>query len=582
MDAPNGTRITGTRRTGWWRIAGALLALTLVAAACSDSDDDADADRGFDFAEEADASDSGGERDQGDGRSAGGDVEDGFVDDGDEATEDTEAPASDAEAPVTTAASAGEAADGGFFDEEGGDDAEADLAPDPSRTQGNTFEDYGVRSFVDTDRDPFSTFALDVDTASYSIARQWISEGVVPPFESVRVEEYVNSFEYDYSAPRDGLTVLAEAGPSPFDQDNVIVRLGVQAEEVDERDRPDASLTFVIDTSGSMEQDDRIGLGQTSLIRLVDELRDDDEIAIVTYGNAARVVLEPTRVRDADEIIDVIDDLRPNGSTNLEAGLDLGYDLADEMFDRDRINRVILTSDGVANTGLTDPDSLVRMIRDDADRGVQLISVGVGMGNFNDVVLETLANDGDGFYRYVNTRDEAEDLFSENLVSSLLTVAIDGKIQVEFDEDVVRSYRLLGFENRAVRDDDFRDDDVDAGELGAGHQVTALYELELVDDVDDRDRLGTAQLRWEDPDSGEVIETRLELSASILEPRWTDTSEDFRLAVTAGAFAEKLRLSQYAEDLTFEQIANEADALADRSPEVRELVDLIREMDRLV
>ncbi|MEO1063889.1 MAG: von Willebrand factor type A domain-containing protein [Actinomycetota bacterium] len=567
----------------WWRVAIACLAIALVAAACGDSDDDsgdADAERGFDFREETETTeqDFGGDRPQ--TRGDDDDAEELFAggdEDGGEASDDTEAPAEApaAEAPPTTAV----AADGFFGDE--GDDAEAELAPERDRTQGNTFEDYGVRSFVDTDRDPLSTFALDVDTASYSIARQWISEGVVPPFESVRVEEYVNSFEYDYAAPRDGLTVLAEGGPSPFDADNVILRLGVQAEEVDERDRPDASLTFVIDTSGSMDQDNRIDLVRTSLIRLVEELRDDDEIAIVTYGSDARVVLEPTRVRDADEIIEVIEDLRPNGSTNLEAGLAFGYELADEMFDRDRINRVVLTSDGVANAGLTDPDGLVRMIRDDADRGVQLISVGVGMGNFNDVVLETLANDGDGFYRYVNTQDEAEDLFSENLVSSLLTVAIDGKIQVEFDDRVVRSYRLLGFENRAVLDDDFRDDSVDAGELGAGHQVTALYELELFDDVDDRDRLGTAQLRWEDPDSGEVIETRLELSASMIEARWGDTSEDFRLAVTAGAFAEKLRLSQYAEELTFEQIAAEADALSGRSEDVRELVDLIREMDRL-
>jgi Ca-activated chloride channel family protein len=551
MDTPDGTRTNRTRIGGWRRLAAVTLALSLAAAACGDSDDDS------------------------------GDAEDSFVDDGSEAGEETEAPSFDAEAPEATEAPAEGGDEGGvddgFFDD--GDDAEAELAP--RRTEGNTFEDYGVRSFVDTSRDPLSTFALDVDTASYSIARQWISEGVVPPSESVRVEEYVNSFDYDYSSPRDGLTVLAEAGPSPFDEDNVIVRLGVQAEVVSERDRPDASLTFVIDTSGSMDQDDRIDLVKTSLIRLVEELRDDDEIAIVTYGSDGRVVLEPTRVRDADRIIDAIEKLEPRGSTNLEAGLRLGYGLADETFDRDRINRVILTSDGVANAGLTDPDSLVRMIRDDADRGVQLISVGVGMGNFNDVLLETLADDGDGFYRYVNTRDEAEDLFSEDLVSSLLTVAIDGKIQVEFDDRVVRSYRLLGYENRAVRDDDFRDDAVDAGELGAGHQVTALYELELVEDVDDRDRLGTAQLRWEDPDTGDVIETRLELSALLLEDRWADTSEDFRLAVTAAAFAEKLRLSQYAEDLTFEQIANEADTLSGRSAEVRELVDLIREMDRL-
>ncbi len=560
------------------KMAAIGVALSLAAVACGGADESSSED-GFDFptTEAAERSSDGAENE---------DAESFFIEEEaeeameEEAAMEADAMETEADSGSSLTTTTSPAAEDGFFaEEEANIDAEAELAPD--RTENNTFEDYGVRSFIDTAQDPNSTFALDVDTASYSIGREWINQGVIPPTASVRVEEYVNSFEYDYSSPRDGLTVLAEAGPSPFDQDNVIVRLGVQAEQVSERDRPNASLTFVIDTSGSMEQDNRIDLVRTSLIRLVEELRDEDEVAIVTYGSDGRVVLEPTRVRNADRIIEAIEDLRTGGSTNLEAGLELGYGLADETFDRDRINRVILTSDGVANAGLTDPDALVRMIRDDADRGVQLISVGVGMGNFNDVLLETLADDGDGFYRYVNTQDEAEDLFSENLVSSLLTVAIDGKIQVEFDDRTVKSYRLLGFENRAVRDDDFRNDAVDAGELGAGHQVTAIYELELFDDVDNADRLGTAKLRWEDPDSREVIETRLELSASILESSWTETSDDFRLAVTAGAFAEKLRQSQYAEEISFEQIASEADALSGRSADVRELAELIRAVDRM-
>lgn len=466
-----------------------------------------------------------------------------------------------------------EAPSGGFFDDQEVRD----------RTENNTFEDYGVRPFVDTSRDPLSTFALDVDTASYSIARQWLSEGLLPEPSSVRVEEFVNSFDYNYPAPREGLLAIADGGPSPFDPNNIIVRIGVQAEQVSNSERPRANLTFVVDTSGSMDREDRLGLVKVALERLVSELDADDQIAIVTYSNEAEILLPPTSIRERNDIYDAIDSLRPDGSTNLEAGLLAAYDLANEAYDRRGINRVILASDGVANVGMTDPDGLAEMIRRDADRGIQLVTMGVGMGNFNDVVMETLANDGDGFYAYVNTESEADKLFSEDLVSTLLTIAIDGKIQVEFNDRNVLAYRLIGFENRAVHDDDFRNDRVDAGELGAGHQVTALYELELARGVRGSDPLGTAMVRWEDPDSGKVIEGHLQLEASMVADRWSDTDEDFRLAVTVATFAEVLRNSQYTGDIDLSQITIEAEALAgrDRDGAVGELADLIREADRL-
>ncbi len=466
---------------------------------------------------------------------------------------------------------ASEPSNGGFFGDEPGD---------PDRTEDNTFEDYGVRPFVDVARDPFSTFALDVDTASYSIAQRWLGEGQLPPADSVRVEEYVNSFDYDYDAPANGLNVMADAGPSPFDDNNIIVRLGVQAEEVRNSERPAANLTFVVDTSGSMDRDDRIGLVKVALERLVSELDRDDTVAIVTYSDGATVLLEPTSVRNRDRILDAIAELETNGSTNLEAGLRRGYELAGDAFIRDGINRVILASDGVANVGITDPHGLVDLIRDDADRGIQLVTVGVGMGNFNDVTMETLADDGDGFYAYVNNTEEAERLFSDDLVSTLLTVAIDAKIQVEFDEDAVESYRLLGYENRAVLDSDFRNDAVDAGELGAGHQVTALYELVLRNGVSSSDRLGTVSMRWEDPDDRDVIETRLELSGSIIEDGWSNTDEDFRLAVTVAALAEVLRESPFADGIDLDDVAEEIEALGRSSSldDLAEVVDAVRRL----
>ena len=577
---PSAVITPSTGRNKLSRMAALFMALALGATACGNSgsdDSSGDADtNSFERIEEAEDD---------------GDAESDFVSGSDDSDEDAMEDDSETAGSVDEDASAGdEASDDGFSIVEG-DTAEQAEAPDggffeepeeeTDKEDNNTFEDYGVRPFVEAADDPFSTFALDVDTASYTISQQWLSQGSLPPVESVRVEEFVNSFDYDYRAPDDGLTAVADGGPSPFNSDNVIVRIGVQAEDVSNRERPNANLTFVIDTSGSMDRDDRLGLVKESLTRLVEQLDRGDKIAIVTYSGDAEILLEPTDIRDEDIILDAIDSLRPNGSTNFEAGLEAAYDLANEAFDEDEINRVILASDGVANVGITDPDELVAGIRRDADRGIQLVTLGVGMGNFNDVVLETLADDGDGFYAYINTIEEADKLFGEDLVSTLLTVAIDGKIQVEWNEDVVDEYRLLGFENRAVRDDDFRNDAVDAGELGADHQVTAIYELDLHRGVRDNESLGTAALRWEDPDTGEVIEGQLGLDVSIIEDSWGDTREDFRLAVTVASFAEILRDSQYADEISLEQVRQEAEALVDRDEEIETLVEMIEQAQDL-
>lgn len=480
---------------------------------------------------------------------------------------------------VAAAPQNGGSRDAGSNDAEGGLFGAEEPQPDLDRQQGNTFEDYGYRDFVAAATDPQSTFALDVDTGSYSVARRWLDENTLPPRESVRPEEYVNAFRYDYDAPRSGLELTIDGGPSPFDADNLLVRIGVQGQIVEDRDRGPAALTFVVDTSGSMDRDDRLGLVKESLTILVDELDDDDTVAIVTYDDNSGVVLEPTSVRDRDEILDAIEQLRPGGSTNLEAGLREGYALADDAFRSDGINRVVLASDGVANVGVTDPDQLARMIRDDADRGINLVTVGFGMGNFNDVTMEQLADQGDGFYAYVDTDEEAERLFEDELTSTLLTIAKDAKIQVEFDPEVVESYRLIGFENRGVLDSEFRNDSVDAGELGAGHQVTALYEIELARGVgiDDRGDLGEVFLRWEDPDDGEVIEIDEDIDLRDIDETWTETRPDFQLATVVAVFAELMRDNPYADDVDIRDLIDEVDRLAGEldDPDVDEFADLI-------
>ncbi len=545
-----------------------LLALSLGAAACGNSSDDAESD----FASTtAQARDDGAETTE-----AMEDTSEFVIEGGeDEAMEQESGEDSGLFERDDSAESipASPAVDGGLFDEP--------EEPEIDETEDNFFRDYGIRDFVSTDRDPLSTFALDVDTGSYSIARTWLNNGDMPPRESVRVEEYVNSFDYDYRAPRDGLTVVADAGPSPFNTDNVILRLGVSAEEVRNSQRPDASLTFLIDTSGSMDRADRMTVVKESLKTLVNELDGGDTVAIVTFANGSRIVLEPTSVRDDEVIFAAIDSLPTEGGTNLEAGLELAYGLADDTFNRDGINRVILASDGVANVGISDPDGLARMIRDDADRGIQLVTLGVGMGNTSDAVMETLADRGDGFYAYANTVEEAEKIFTDDLVSILLTVAIDGKIQVEFDPDTVARYRLIGYENRAVLDDDFRNDEVDAGELGSGHQATALYELELQPGVQGSDVLGKTMMRWQDPETDEVIEGSLTVDASMISDRWSQTSDDFRLAVVVATFAEVMRESPFAADIELSQIAIEAEALQSRSGDIAELAELIRIAEQL-
>lgn len=563
-----------------------LAIMALVAGACGGDDDDegvASGDDGsssgiFDREEPADEP-----ADEPASEAAG--------DDGGEVTTDDEARFAPADEPADEPAeeAAAEeamddaATDEGLFAGRQDNDAEAPELAEPPRD--NRFADYGIRDFVDADDDPLSTFALDVDTGSYSVARNFLNNGTLPPPESVRVEEFVNSFDYGYDDPRrDALGISLDGGPSPFDEDNYLVRIGVQSQRLDDDERPEASLTFVIDTSGSMAQDGRLELVKDALEELVQELEDEDTIAIVEFDDNPSVVLEPTEVEDDDEIYDALDDLEPGGSTNVEAGLELGYDLAAETFDEDRVNRVILLSDGVANVGLTNPDRLADMIRRDADRGIQLLTIGVGLGNFNDELLEQLADQGDGFYAYVDTDDEAERLFEDNLTATLVTLAIDAKIQVEFDEDVVEEYRLIGFENRGVLDSDFRNDDVDAGEIGAGHQVTAIYEIELERgvDLDDREEIGEVRLRWEEPVTGDITEIEEDIDLDVIEPNWTRTSDSFQLAVVVATFAEVLRDSPFADDIDLDDLEDEADNIADRLDirAVEEFADLVSLADR--
>jgi Ca-activated chloride channel family protein len=414
-------------------------------------------------------------------------------------------------------------------------------APAPGPV-GNLFEDVGENPWTDPATDAQSTFGLDVDTASYTVARKWIDEGSRPEPDSVRVEEYLNAVVE--TPPIEGDTALrAEVGgaTSPFGGQGEpvhLLRVGVQAETVADEERPDVDLTFVVDVSGSMDEDNRIGLVKQSLTLLTEELRPTDTIAIVAYGSQARVVLEPTAVAERDTIVDAVATLQIEGSTNAEAGLAIGYELARSRLAPGRINRVVLASDGVANVGVADPDGLVKQLRDDADAGIELITLGYGMGNFNDAMMEQLADRGDGFYAYIDTYEEAVRLFRDELTSSLVTVADDSKSQVTFDPATVSGYRLVGYENRAIADDEFLDDTVDAGDVGAGHSVTALYEVHLREGVAPTAPVATVDLRWLDPASGQAASTSVPVTVATVTGAFAETDDTTRVAGLVAGWAE--------------------------------------------
>jgi Ca-activated chloride channel family protein len=443
------------------------------------------------------------------------------------------------------------------------------------------FEDYGVNPFIDTEDDNLSTFATDVDTGSYTIARSYINQGMLPPEDSVRVEEYINYFPQDYPLPssRETFMISIDGAPTPFTETDRyhVIRVGIQGYDIQEDDRKDVSLTFVIDVSGSMGNGNRLEMVQDALEMLVDQLGPSDSVGIVAYTDTAWVVLPHTSARNKSEIIEAIYSLYPMASTNAEAGLILGYREANKAFLSNGINRVILCSDGVANVGNTGPDSIWESIEDYASEGITLTSVGVGMGNYNDVLMEQLADQGNGFYAYIDNMNEARRLFVHDLVSTLQVIALDAKAQVIFNPEVVSRYRLVGFENRAIADEDFRNNRVDAAEIGAGHSVTALYEIKLNSGA--WGEIATVQLRWKNPDTYRVEEISKTIDTRDLEDSFRRADPYFKLDVLVAEFGEILRNSYWADGTSIQDVLEYAKDLPDtlERGEVYEFIDLLEQ-----
>jgi len=454
----------------------------------------------------------------------------------------------------------------------------------PEVPQNMFFKHYGVNPTIDTAEQRKSTFAVDVDNASYTMARSFLERGQLPDEAAVRVEEIINSFDYGYEAPRsDTFAVHAEAAPSPNRSGYHLLHIGLKGREVPAAQRKTANLVFVIDVSGSMSSDNRLGLVKRSLRLLVGQLKESDTVGIVTYGSKAREVLQPTSAHHKQRILGVINNLRTEGATNAEAGIRLGYGMAARQLRRGGINRVVLCSDGVANVGRTGPNSILQTVSREQKRGITITTVGFGMGNYNDTVMEQLANRGNGNYYYVDKLAEARRVFVDQLGGTLQVIAKDVKIQVDFDPEVVARYRLIGYENRALKTRDFNDDRVDAGEIGSGHAVTALYEIKLREG--NSANIAKVRVRFKAPSGSQSRLIERGVPRSVIKSSSEGLSSPSQLSLIAAQFAEKMRGSYWARNISYEAILKRfthiTSPLRERADtvELRRLVAKARDLD---
>jgi Ca-activated chloride channel family protein len=453
--------------------------------------------------------------------------------------------------------------------------------------------------FISVGNDPLSTFAIDVDTASYSNIRRFIEQGSLPPAGAIRAEEMINYFDYGYPQPeKDPFSLTLESGPCPWQPQDRLVRIGLQAKDIDKKDLPPSNLVFLIDVSGSMSSPDKLPLLKKAMALLVDQLDGRDRVAIVAYAGWERVVLPPTAGDQKKTLQTAIDALESGGSTHASRGILTAYELARQTFMPGGNNRLILASDGDFNVGITDRGELEKLVEDQRRSGIYLTLLGFGQGNYHDDTMEILADRGNGNYAYIDSLLEAKKVLVKELSGTLFTLAGDVKIQVEFNPARVAAYRLIGYENRALADEEFNDDGRDAGEIGVGHRVTALYEIVpagtkapvAVDPLKyqkkarvkvESDELLTVKVRYKplQESRSRLVERSLRAESGKL----TEGSLDFRFAAVVAAFAMKLGDSPFLNGYTYKDITELARAARgeDRDGYRAEFVKLV-EMSELL
>ena len=441
-------------------------------------------------------------------------------------------------------------------------------------------EDYTVNEengFFNVMESPLSTFAADVDTASYSNMRRFVNEGYGLydfPAGSIRAEELINYFKYDYAAPKNGdrFGVDAQVSDCPWNKNNKLMILGVNTKELKEKNRPDSNIVFLLDVSGSMSSANKLPLLKDAMELLADNLTENDRVSIVTYASGTDVIIDGVRGDQTNKINRAFEKLKAGGSTNGEGGIELAYEIAQENFIKGGNNRVILATDGDFNVGKCKGDDLKELISEKKETGVFLSVLGFGMGNYSDTTAETLADAGNGNYAYIDSIKEAKKVLVDETSSSLYTVAKDTKLQVEFNPALVKEYRLIGYENRALAAQDFTDDTKDGGELGAGHQVTAVYEIRLADSRDtnsdlkyqdnvisdkgwSKDEWCTLSIAFKDPDKNESQYMEFPIGANNYTSK---PSEDFMFATSVAEYAMALTDSEYLVDMTREEAIDQA------------------------
>ncbi len=454
------------------------------------------------------------------------------------------------------------------------------MADDYQRQQWNTEEYDAIEEniFREALKNPLSTFSIDVDAASYSNVRRFINNGQRPPKDAVRIEELINYFDYDYDQPKgeDPFAIHTEISSAPWNSKHKLVHIGLQGKTIPTEKLPPSNLVFLIDVSGSMDEANKLPLLKSSFKMLVEQLRPQDHIAMVVYAGAAGLVLEPTPGNDKRKILDALDKLQAGGSTAGGAGIQLAYAVAKQHFKNGGNNRVILATDGDFNIGESSNAAMERLIEQKRQDGIFLTVLGYGMGNYKDSKMETLADKGNGNYAYIDNISEARKVLVNEFGGTLFTIAKDVKLQVEFNPAKVKAYRLIGYENRVLKNEDFNNDKKDAGDLGSGHTVTALYEIIpvgvesdffKVDDLkyqkttidpkaENSRELLTIKFRYKKPDE--------DVSKLIVHPltdsniQLSGTSENFRWSASVAAFGMLLRESEYINNFNYDAVVQMA------------------------
>lgn len=450
----------------------------------------------------------------------------------------------------------------------------ADVSVAPQSTE--NYQHYPENGIWTVAEQPLSTFSVDVDTASYSNVRRMLEQGISPPRDAVRIEEMINYFDYQYPQPEGDVPFYVDTqfATSPLNSNKHLLRVALSGKTISKEQRSPSNLVFLLDVSGSMSSDDKLPLLKRALLMLINQLDSRDSVAIVVYAGASGVVLEPTSGDNKLAITQALDKLQAGGSTNGAGGIQLAYQMAKKAFKQDGVNRVLLATDGDFNVGTTDHNELMQLIEKKRQSGVSLSVLGFGRGNYNDHLTEQLADKGNGNAAYIDNINEARKVLVEQLTGTLQVIAKDVKIQVEFNPDLVHEYRLIGYENRTLAKEDFNNDKVDAGDIGAGHKVTALYELTLKNaeqfDVDplryqdkkqrsshNSDEIALVKLRYKAPDGD--VSSKLERVVRIEELQaFAETDNSFQFAHSVAGLGQLLRGSKFVSQRDAKQLIAQA------------------------